>query len=472
MTNQNYPTINSRTLVYKGGYKNMDDKEELSYSLHLSNDKNKSKKARRSVKNTETGTTSLSNNAIQNHQQLSKVDKHNLRKYDDDKELICTIKGTSSVVEDTKNLYLELFEDARIKYNEKQTRNDRKIENYFNHISNDNKRDLACEIIIELGDMDFWVDKDDKFKKKMVEVFKEQIIDLEEVVPNFKVANATIHFDESSPHLHIVGVPFKEGMKNGMEKQVGKSDVFNKISLKEIQDKMREYCINSFNRIYHLNYTLKIKEEGRNVDINVANMNEYKKFKREQEKYKKQLKELKNKADELQNKSSEINDIIDNLKPTLMNKNNYFISSENIDKVKKYIEQTNDTTSNLREANDINIVLKKYEDDLREHSNEVRNLKKKIKTRDDRIEELEIDLNDANVTIDELEDKVSELEKIVDYFKELWKKFIEFLQNKFFSNDKYDEIINDLYDEDILDENDIDTIQNNSKGKDDFDRDL
>ena len=448
----------------------MNDKEELSYSLHLSNDKNKSKKARRSVKNTETGTTSLSNNAIQNHQQLSKVDKHNLRKYDDDKELICTIKGTSSVVEDTKNLYLELFEDARIKYNEKQTRNDRKIENYFNHISNDNKRDLACEIIIELGDMDFWVDKDDKFKKKMVEVFKEQIIDLEEVVPNFKVANATIHFDESSPHLHIVGVPFKDGMKNGMEKQVGKSDVFNKISLKEIQDKMREYCINSFNRIYHLNYTLKIKEEGRNVDINVANMNEYKKFKREQEKYKKQLKELKNKADELQNKSNEINDIIDNLKPTLMNKNNYFISSENIDKVKKYIEQTNDTTSNLREANDINIVLKKYEDDLREHSNEVRNLKKKIKTRDDRIEELEIDLNDANVTIDELEDKVSELEKIVDYFKELWKKFIEFLQDKFFSNDKYDDFINDLYDEDILDNYDIDIIQNNAKDKDDLER--
>ena len=199
--------------------------EELSYSLHLSNDKNKSKKARRSVKNTETGTTSLSNNAIQNHQQLSKVDKHNLRKYDDEQELICTIKGTSSIVEDTKNLYLELFEDARIKYNEKQTRNDRKIENYFNHISNDNKRDLACEIIIELGDMDFWVDKDDKFKKKMIEVFKEQINDLEEVVPNFKIANATIHFDESSPHLHIVGVPFKDGMKNGMEKLIRRTAI-------------------------------------------------------------------------------------------------------------------------------------------------------------------------------------------------------------------------------------------------------
>jgi predicted nucleic acid-binding Zn-ribbon protein len=450
----------------------MEEEKVLSYSLHLSNDKNKSKKARRSIKNTETGTTSLSNNAIQNHQQLSKVDKHNLRKYDDDKELICTIKGTSSVVEDTKNLYLELFEDARIKYNGKQTRNDRKIENYFNHISNDNKRDLACEIIIELGDMDFWVDKDDKFKKKMIEVFKEQIVDLEEVVPNFKISNATIHFDESSPHLHIIGVPFKDGMKNGMEKQVGKSDVFNKISLTNIQDKMREYCINSFNRIYHLNYTLKTKEEGRNVDINVANMNEYKKFKREQEKYKNQLKELNSKTDELQNKSNEINDIINNLKPTITNKNNFTISNENIDKIKKYIEQTNDTTSNLRNANDINIVLKKYEDDLREHSNEVRNLKKKIKTRDDRIEELEYDLDNANDTIYELENKISKLEETLDYFKGLWKKFINFLKDKFFSNNKYDDFINDLYDEDILDDSDIDIIQNNKNNDktNDFER--
>lgn len=415
--------------------------QELSYSLHLSNDKNKSKKARRSAKNTETGTTSLSNNAIQNHQQLSKVDKHNLRKYDDDKELICTIKGTSSVVEDTKNLYLELFEDARIKYNEKQKRNDRKIENYFNHISNDNKRDLACEIIIEIGDMDFWVDKDDKYKKKMDEVFKEQIKDLEEVVPNFKISNATIHYDESSPHLHIVGVPFKVGMKNGMEMQVGKFDVFTKVSLKNVQDKMREYCINSFNRIYNVNYTLKEKEEGRNIDINVANMNEYKKFKREQEKYKKQLKELNNKTDEIQNKSNEINNIIDSLKPTLINKNNFTISSEDIEKIKDYIEQTNDTTSNLRDANSINVILKKYEDDMREHSNEVRNLKKRIKTRDDRI--------------DELEDKITALESALDYFKKLWEKFIKFLQDKFFSTNKYDDIINELYSEEILNDNDV-----------------
>ena len=50
---------------------------------------------------------------------------------------------------------------------------------------------------------------------------------------------------------------------------------------------------------------------------------------------------------------------------------------------------------------------------------------------------------------------------MLEYFKNLWKRFIEFLQNKFFSTDKYDNIIQDLYNEDILDNDDIDIIQNN-----------
>lgn len=74
-------------------------------------------------------------------------------------------------------------------------------------------------------------------------------------------------------------------------------------------------------------------------------------------------------------------------------------------------------------------------------------LKKKIKTRYDRIEELEYDLDNANDTIYELEDKVSKLEETLNYFKELWNKFIKFLQDKFFSSNKYDD--------------EIDIIQNN-----------
>jgi predicted nucleic acid-binding Zn-ribbon protein len=441
--------------------------EALSYSLHLSNDRNKTKKARQIAKSNETNTTSFSNNAIQNHQQLSKVDKHNLRKYDEQQVLICTIRGTSSIVEDTKNLYLDLFEDARIKYNEKQNRNDRKIENYFNHISNDNKRDLACEIIIEIGDMDFWAEQDDKFKKKMIEVFKEQSDDLEKVVPNFKIANATIHFDESSPHLHIVGVPFKDGAKNGMERQVGKSDVFTKESLHKIQDTMREYCINSFNKIYELNYTLKEKEEGRNQDINVKNMQNYRQLKKDNERNKKRLKELNAKADNLQNKSNQITNIIDNLKPSKLNKNNFTISNEDIKEIKNYIEQTTDTTTNLKNTNDLTTILEKYEEDLKNHSNEVKSLQRKIKTRDDKIEDLSYKLTNANDEIDELEDKVSRLQEALNYFKDLWKKFIEFLQDKFFFNDKYDKFIDDLYNEDVISDNDLDIIHNNYKSNDD-----
>ena len=444
--------------------------EELSYSLHLSNDKNKTKRARQFAKSSKLSTTSLSNNAIQTHQQLSKVDKHNLRKYDNDKDLICIIRGTSSVVEDTKNLYLELFEDARIKYNEKQKRNDRKIDNYFNHISNDNKRDLACEIIIELGDMDFWAEKDDDFKHKMIDVYKEQILDLENIVPNFKIANATIHFDESSPHLHIVGVPFKDGSKNGMEVQVGKSDVFTTDSLRNIQDKMREYCIITFNKVYGLNYSLKIKEEGRNQDINVKNMTNYRELKKEQEKNKKRLNELNDKADNLQKKSLQITNIIDNLKPNKLNKNNYSITNDEINEIKHYIKQTQETTSNLKTTNELTTILEHYEDDLKKHSKEVKNLQQKIKNRDNKIDELEYKLDFANDTIDELEDKVSKLEEILEHFKNLWRRFIEFLQNKFFSTDKYDNFIDVLYNEEILDDNDINIIQNNSKDKDYFER--
>ena len=156
--------------------------------------------------------------------------------------------------------------------------------------------------------------------------------------------------------------------------------------------------------------------------------------------------------DELKNKANEINDIINNLKPTMMNKNNNTISNVDIDQIKKYIEQTNDTTSNLKDSNDINVILDKYEEDLKNHSNEIKELKKKIITREDRISDLENRLDFANDTIDMLEDKVDKLQEALDYFKELWNKFIKFLQEKFFSSNKYDDLIDELHEEEIIDD--------------------
>ena len=152
---------------------------ELAYSLHLSSDKNRKNISKQNSKNNISGTTSLPNNAIQNVRQLSKVDKHNYRKYDNDQNLIEIVRGTSSLFEDVRNLYSKEFEEARLEYNKLQSRPSRMINDYFENVSNNEKKDLACEIIIELGDKEYWDTKDEIFKKKMSEVYKKQVNDLE-----------------------------------------------------------------------------------------------------------------------------------------------------------------------------------------------------------------------------------------------------------------------------------------------------
>lgn len=299
---------------------------ELSYSLHLGNDKNKSIKARQEAKNTPSGTTSKNNNAIQNVKQLGKVNHHNLRQYDNNQELIKTIKGSNDITKDVKELYLDLFDEARLEYNNKQTRDDRKIDNYFNKISNDTKHDLACEIVIELGNMEYWDDKSLEYKYQITGVFEQQLEDIKEIVPDFYIANATIHFDEHSPHMHIVGVPVKENCKTGLSRQVGKTSIFTKESLVIIQDKMRERCIDEFNIAYGLNSKLKEKEKGKNRDITSY---ERKLFNARVKGLKQEISNLENEVSDLEGNKESINKQI-----TKLNKDKDDISDE-IDKKKK-----------------------------------------------------------------------------------------------------------------------------------------
>ncbi len=299
---------------------------ELSYSFHLGNDSNKTIKARQQAKNTLSQTTNKGNSAIQNVKQLGKVNHHNLRQYDNNQELIITLKGTNDIVKDVKELYLDLFEESRLEYNKKQVRDDRKIDNYFNKISNDDKHDLACEIIIELGDMVYWDDKSLEEKYKMANVFEKQLDDLKEIVPNFYIANATCHFDEHSPHLHIIGVPVKENCKTSLSKQVGKTSIFTKESLVVIQDKMRERCIKDFNEVYELDTKLKEKQKGKNRDYTPF---ERLKFNEKEKELKEQISNLEDEVSSLNENKESINKQITNL-----NKNKNDITDE-IDKKKK-----------------------------------------------------------------------------------------------------------------------------------------
>ena len=369
--------------------------------------------------------------------------------------MIRTIYGTDDIVNDVKQVYLDEFEQARIEYNNKQTREDRKIEDYFKKVC-ESQNDIACEIIIELGDMDFWNDKDEKYRFKMVDVYNEQVKDLIKIVPDFKISNATIHFDEVSPHMHIVGVPISYDCKRGMKKQVVKSKLFTKTTLTQIQDKMRNACIKSFNKFYDMDFKLKEKQKGRNQDINVNDMSNYREIKKQLAKKEQKLEKANIQTRELDNTSKDINTILDNLKPTLMNKNNMVISNEDVQKIKKYTEDVKDVTQTVRSVNDLNIAIKDFEHSTFERIKEVSSLKYEIELKDNEISSLKSKLSTKDKIIDKLQTEKNKLKEELQKFKVFWQKLMKHFQNRigFDKDEKYKYVSDDLYKNGIFDSND------------------
>ena len=436
--------------------------EELAYSIHLGSDKNKTAKAKQTAKNNPSGETSFANNGIQNATQLSKVNKHNLRDYDNNKDNIYILYGTDNLYQDVQDLYLQEFEQARLEYNNKQTREDRKIENYFKHISQDRQKDLACELIIELGDMDFWNDKDERYRFKMIDVYNEQVKDLIKIVLDFKIANATIHFDEVSPHMHIVGVPISYDCKRGMKKQVVKSKVFTKESLTQIQDEMRESCIKSYNKIYSEHSLLKQKKKGRNQDIDVKDMGNYREIKKQLKQKEQKLTETNNQTKTLDNKSANIIVILDNLKPSKLNKNNMLISSEDAQKLKNYIEDVKDITQTVGSVNDLNIAIKDFEHSAFEIEKENRSLKYEIELIDNEIDNLKKELSTKDKIIGKLQTEKEKIKQELQKFKGFWHSLMKHFQNKigFDKDEHYKYVSDDLYKNGIFDDNDNEIAYN------------
>ena len=430
--------------------------EELAYSIHLGSDKNRTNKAKEIAKTNPSGTTSFSNNAIQNAKQLSDANKHNLRDYDKNRDDIFVIYGSNNLFNDVRDLYLQEFEQAKLEYNEKQTREDRKIKDYFNKISQDSQRDLACEIIIELGDMDFWKDKDMRYKKKMSDVYNEQVKDLMKVVPEFKVANAVIHYDETSPHMHIIGVPVKADYKKGMKKQVAKSQIFTKSSLKVIQDEMRKCCIKSYNKFYDKTSEVKKKQKGRNKDIAPQDMTDYREVKKQYEKKEKKLAEANKQTNKLDNTTKDINQILDNLKPAKFNKNNMVISNEDAEKIKNFTKDVKDTNKTVRSVNDLNMAIKDFEYSSFEIAKENRSLKYQIELNNDEIINLKSELSTKEKIISKLQTEKEKLKTELQKFKGFWHKLIKHFQNKigFDKDEKYKYVSDDLYKNGIFDDND------------------
>lgn len=448
--------------------------EELSYSFHIGSDKNKKNSVRLTSKNNVSGTNSMSNNAIQNAKQLSTADKHSYRKYDNRQDEIVVIKGTTSLYNDVLRFYKNEFEEARLEYNNKQTRDDRKIDDYFKKISNNSKSDLAVQIIIELGNKKFWDTKSMTYKHKMTNVFIKQIDDLELLLPNFKICSAIIHYDETSPHLHIVGVPIKYNCKTGMSMQVGKTDVFTRNSLKELQDKMRILCIEEYNKEYNLDATLKKKLKGRNKDIHVSDMINYQDTKDLIEKNQKNLEIINNNSIELDKDTINIKDKILNLKKASLKKDTYFLSNEDKKILENYIEKIDKTNNEYKKINGLSSSLNSLNQTIKEDKKAIKVLTENNKALELRVKNLAFKTENQEELISNLKQENFNLKYRLQQLEEFFKKLVNLFKRMIKKDSKkesYLEVLEDMHNNRIINDNTLDDIlnsKNNIKEKDDY----
>ena len=118
-----------------------------------------------------------------------------------------------------KKVYHELFDEALEKYNAKQTRTDRKIENYYEKIRNSKQEKPFHELILQIGDQENMGAESDNGELAR-QILDEYYRGFAERNPQLNVFSAHLHLDEAAPHLHIDFVPFTTGSKRGLETRV------------------------------------------------------------------------------------------------------------------------------------------------------------------------------------------------------------------------------------------------------------
>ena len=133
--------------------------------------------------------------------------------------------------EDIKDVYHELFDDALKRYNDKQTRKDRKIDDYYEKIRSGKQEKLFHEVILQIGD------KDNMGSGTMEGQLAAKILDeymkgFQERNPTLRVFAAHLHLDEATPHLHIDFIPYVTGSKRGLDTRVSLKQALSSLGFK------------------------------------------------------------------------------------------------------------------------------------------------------------------------------------------------------------------------------------------------
>ena len=121
--------------------------------------------------------------------------------------------------ENIKTVYHELVDEALERYNAKQTRADRRIEDYYEKIRSGKQEKPFHEIILQVGNRDD-MSADSEEGQLAAAVLDEYMKGFQERNPQLRVFSAHLHMDEATPHLHIDFVPFTTGSKRGLDTRV------------------------------------------------------------------------------------------------------------------------------------------------------------------------------------------------------------------------------------------------------------
>ena len=120
---------------------------------------------------------------------------------------------------DIREVYDDLFGQALAEYNAKQRRSDRRIEDYYEHITKSDRVKPFYEVVVQFGDVDTCGVKSDKWEQAKL-MLDDYMRDFKRRNPNLKVFNAVMHLDETTPHLHIDFIPVCRNVQKGLSVKV------------------------------------------------------------------------------------------------------------------------------------------------------------------------------------------------------------------------------------------------------------
>ena len=133
--------------------------------------------------------------------------------------------------ENVKDVYHELFDEALARYNEKQTRSDRRIDDYYEKIRSGKQEKPFHEIILQIGDKDNMGAKTEN-GRLAAKVLDKYMRDFQRRNPTLRVFSAYLHMDEATPHLHIDFVPYTTGSRRGIDTRVSLKQALSALGFK------------------------------------------------------------------------------------------------------------------------------------------------------------------------------------------------------------------------------------------------